>query len=300
MQTLQLLFILPFVQYIASSPLPNKPIGHACSHSHYRNHPRSADSSPQFDDPPIFGPGLGDFCDPPTTITVTVPGPAVTEGAQLEPVTLTVTVTAKGVDTGLLDGIFGPINISQSVKPKKAITVTTRTSTVAPPESTETATVRVTGSEVTVTGETNEVTVTVSAKNAEGVPSTITSHPTSTVAVGDVANARESMPTLSRNREEEAAKSGGGNFADSYSIYPFTQKLRPLWRHESTSPKTNCRTPSSPEHQPRRDADTITPLTPTNNVLECLYFNRKTCFCSNLHCRDTHGARLSYHNFYSG
>ncbi|KAG0129607.1 hypothetical protein HOY82DRAFT_651865 [Tuber indicum] len=143
------------------------------------------------------------------------------------------TITAKGVDTGLLDGIFGPINIGQSVKPEKAITVTTRTSTVAPPESTETATMRVTGSEVTVTGETSEVTVTVSAKNAEGVPSTITAHPTSTVVVGDAANARESMPTLSRNREDE--------------------KLRPLWRHESTSPKTNCRTQAlniNPEETP--------------------------------------------------
>ncbi|KAG0633886.1 hypothetical protein HOY80DRAFT_1012760 [Tuber brumale] len=258
MQTLQLLFILPFVQYIASSPLPNKPIGHVRSHSHYRNHPRSADPSPQFDDPPIFGPG--DFCDPPTTITVTVPSPAATGGAQLEPVTSTVTVTAKGVDTGLLNAIFGPINISQGVKPGRAVAVTTGTSTVALPGSTETVTMRVTGSEVTVTRETSKVTVTVSAQNDEDVPGTITAYPTSAVAVRDAVNTRESMPTLSGKREDEAAKSGGEDLAET----PIPSI--PSYRSFSTSPKTNCGT-SSPEHQPRGDADTIIPLTPTNNVL---------------------------------
>jgi len=215
MQTLQLLFLLPFVQYTTSSPLPNKPIRQIRPHNHYRNHPRSADPSPQFDDPSIYGPGPGDFCDPPTTITVTVPGPATIGGAQLEPVTSTVTVTAKGVDTGLFDGIFGPINIGQSVKPERVITVTMETSTMVLPGSTETVTMRVTGSEVTVTGETSEVTVTVSAQDAGDVPSTITTYPTSTTTLRDAVNTRESMPKLSGKKEDEAAKSEGENFAET-------------------------------------------------------------------------------------
>lgn len=215
MQTLQLLFILPFVQYTASSPLPNKPIRQILPHNHYRNHPRSADPSPQFDDPPIYGPGPGDFCDPPNTITVTVPGPATVGGAQLEPVTSTVTVTAKGVDTGLFDGIFGPINIGQSVKPQRVITVTMETSTVVLPGSTETVTMRVTGSEVTVTGETSEVTVTVSAQDAGDVPSTIITYLTSTITARDAVNTREPMPKLSGKKEDEATKSGGEDSAET-------------------------------------------------------------------------------------
>jgi len=215
MQPLQLLFLLPFVQYTTSSPLPNKPIRQIRPYNHYRNHPRSADPSPQFDDPPIYGPGPGDFCDPPTTITVTVPGPATIGGAQLEPVTSTVTVTAKGVDTGLFDGIFGPINIGQSVKPERVITVAMETSTMVLPGSTETVTMRVTGSEVTVTGETSEVTVTVSAQDAGDVPSTITTYPTSTTTLRDAVNTRESMPKLSGKKEDEAAKSEGENFAET-------------------------------------------------------------------------------------
>jgi len=215
MQTLQLLFLLPFVQCTVSSPLPNKPIRQIRPHSHYRNHPRSADPSPQFDDPPIYGPGPGDFCDPPATITVTVPGPATAGGAQLEPVTSTVTVAAKGVDTGLFDGIFGPINIGQSVKPERVITVTTETSTMVLPGSTETVTVRVTGSEVTVTRETSEITITVSAQNAGDVPITITTYPTSTITLGDAVNTRESMPKLSGKKEDEATKSGRENSAET-------------------------------------------------------------------------------------
>ncbi|PWW76551.1 hypothetical protein C7212DRAFT_351905 [Tuber magnatum] len=180
MQTLQLLFILPFVQYTAPAPLPNKLIGRIRPHSHYRNHPRSTDQSPQFGDPPIYGSGPGDFCDPPTTITVTAPGPAAAVGgAQSEPVTSTVTVTAKG-----------------NVKPERAITVTMETRTVVLPGSTETVTMRATGSEATATGETSEVTVIVSAQNVGGVPSTITIYSTSIITVGDPVNAGESMPTL--------------------------------------------------------------------------------------------------------
>ncbi|CUS15858.1 unnamed protein product [Tuber aestivum] len=187
--------------------LPNKPIGQIRPHGHYRNHPRPTDSSPQFGDALIYGSGPEDFCDPPTTMTATAPGPTIVGGAQREPVTSTVTLTANGVDTRLFDGIFGPIDISQSVNPERVIAVTMETSTVALSGSTETVTVRATGSEVTVTEETSEVTVTVLAQNAGGVSGTIATYSTSAIAVRGA-------------------------------------KLHPPRRHESASPKINRRAPA--------------------------------------------------------
>jgi len=287
MQTLQLLFILPFVQYTASSPLPNKPIRQILPHSHYRNHPRSADPSSQFDDSPIYGPGLGDFCDPPTTITVTIPGPATVGGAQLEPITSTVTVTAKGVDTGLFDGIFGPINIGQKVKPERVITVTMETSTVVLPGSTETVTMRVTGSEVTVTGETSEVTVTVSAQNAGDVPSTIITYLTSTIMARDAANTREPMPKLSGKKEDEATKSGGGDSAEtpipsipSHRSFVHLGGMRAQAQSPTAEPQTLIINPEEapiplpllPQpityHNPSIPTETPTPITATPTELD--------------------------------
>ncbi|RPB04176.1 hypothetical protein L873DRAFT_1833232 [Choiromyces venosus 120613-1] len=282
MKTLQLLFILSFTQYITSSPLPNKPIRQINPHSHYRNHPRSVDPSPQINDSPIYGPGPGDFCHPPTTITVTAPGPAAVGGARLEPVTSTVTITAKGVNAGLFDELLGPINIGQSVKPEGVITVTMETSTVILSGSTETVTMRVTGSEVTVTGETSEITVTVSAQNVEDVPGTITTYSTSTITVKGAVNTREAMPTL-----------------NSYPIHPLVQKLCSPRRHERASPKTNSRTTSS-EHQSREDANTLIPLTSAHNISQYSYRNRRTFFHPNLPSRDTYGTRLFYYDYYQG